>query len=70
VFEDLFVGEGGGPTVGVEDGRIQPRVNIIQLFDFGAGDGVAGFFVEGGAVERLAATRSKNKPLFADLEFL
>ena len=46
----------------MEDGRVQPRVNVVEFFDFGAGDGFAGFFVEGGPVEELDGF--KTRPYF------
>ena len=46
VFEDLFVGEGVGPAVGVEDGVVEGGVDVVQFLDVGAGDGFAGHFVE------------------------
>jgi hypothetical protein len=49
-LQDLVVGEGVGPAVGVEDGRVQGYVNVIQFKDFDPRDGVAGDFGELGGV--------------------
>ena len=55
VFQDLLVGEAVGPAVGIQNGRIQRSMNVVEVLDFGAADGFAGHFGELVGVEQLAA---------------
>ena len=52
----LLIGQnGGGPAVGGTHGLVQQRVQVVERFDLGAGDGLAALFVEHGRTKRRTA---------------